>query len=139
MRMLVAFLLLFIVPPAHAQIGAGCTVEGKCVEDFKKQGWQEVAACNAGDQWSHVLQKNDEQLLCLGMNARGGPQDRACLPFTGSLEKYRAMAAAAKQQVDDYNAAKNANQLDSYLQKRMKSNAPSVNCVSGFETEKGGS
>ncbi|HVY12064.1 MAG TPA: hypothetical protein VHB73_00705 [Alphaproteobacteria bacterium] len=129
MKKLILFLLLLLVPAVGNAMG--CNAEGKCVEDFKKQGWQEVGYCFDGHEWSHVLEKGGARLRCTGINAFDGPTDDACMPFTGSLEKFKALAAAAKQQVDDYENAKKQGRLETYLRQQGVNGGPKVSCQGG--------
>lgn len=67
-------------------------------DKLKAAGWKEIARCDDGHTWAYVLEKGGDYLKCEGINARGGPEDHPCVPFTADLDKFKAAAAKKKKE-----------------------------------------
>ena len=88
--------------------------------ELKKAGWNEIARCDDGHTWSYILEKQNNQLICEGINARGGPEEHPCVPFIDDLEKFKTKAANAKSYVDEYDKAQKSGKIDQFLKKKIK-------------------
>lgn len=89
-------------------------------EELKKNGWRERARCDDGHEWSYVIEKAGQRRLCTGINARGGPSEDPCRPFTGDLNTFQRLADEAKKYRDDYDKASRAGVIDQFLKEAQK-------------------
>lgn len=62
-------------------------------DKLKAAGWKEIARCDDGHTWAYVLEKGGDYLKCEGINARGGPEEHPCVPFTDDLDQFKKNAA----------------------------------------------
>jgi hypothetical protein len=103
--LLFILLLIFIIPNASIAenfLKPECKEEN-CGYNLIKNGWIKIADCNDGHQWSYIIQKENEQKICVGINARSGPTESPCKVFTGNIEKFKENALLAKEQTVAYN------------------------------------
>lgn len=62
--------------------------ESPCGQDLLGNGWREVARCD-GHAWSYLMERDGEKMQCSGINARGGPTEIPCKPFSGTVENFK--------------------------------------------------
>jgi hypothetical protein len=93
----------------------------ECGAVLLKNGWQKIAQCDDGHQWSYILQKAGAQKYCQGINALAGPEEDICQNFTGDIAAFRQLLARGKAQTAAYDKAKRENRLDAYLLENIKS------------------
>jgi hypothetical protein len=67
-------------------IGAGCGAELIAV------GWTKIAECG-GHQWSYLLQKGRNIVICTGIAAYGGYVELPCQAFEEDIAQYRPKRA----------------------------------------------
>jgi hypothetical protein len=119
--------LCFVAPCFAASSACGieqCESRGP---ELKKNGWNEVARCSDGHQWSYVLTKANESRLCKGINALGGPSEQPCTVYTGQVKNFKKLAADAKASNDAYEKASHEGRLEDFLNARLKEQ-PQPNC-----------
>jgi hypothetical protein len=51
-----------------------------------------IASC-AYHNWSYLLARENQIVICTGVSARDGPREWPCTEFKGDIEKYRIVAA----------------------------------------------
>ena len=76
---------------ASAGVDVLCTGAG-CGEELIADGWTTIAACG-GHNWSYLLAKKGDVVVCTGVAAYGGPTEFPCQAFKGDVAQYRSMAA----------------------------------------------
>ena len=85
-----------------------------------RSGWKEVARCFDGHEWAYILANGQNQRICKGINARGGPSEQPCEIFSGNLKSFKAFAETAKKYNDDYNQASRSGKIDDFLKAKLK-------------------
>ncbi len=60
-------------------------------------GWHMIASCT-DHNWSYLLARANQIVLCTGVNAANGPREWPCTEFKGDIEKYRIVAAKPRTQ-----------------------------------------
>jgi hypothetical protein len=58
-------------------------------------GWTEVARCE-GHQWTYLLQKGAQKLMCKGISALAGPREDPCTGFSGDASEFEKCKADSK-------------------------------------------
>jgi hypothetical protein len=69
--------------------GTGCGPELIAV------GWTKIAECG-GHQWSYLLQKGSNIVICTGIAEYGGPVEFPCRAFEGNIAQYRLKRACTQ-------------------------------------------
>jgi hypothetical protein len=129
-KRLALFILLFFAQPALAQ---SMDIEPQCADvacghKLKVQGWEELSRCWDGHQWAYVLKLGNEQRVCFGINARGGPTEEPCEAFHGDFNAFENSAQLAKAQNAEYDQASHNGRLDAYLDEFIKGKRKALNC-----------
>jgi hypothetical protein len=90
-------LALSIYAGAHAAAAAPWPCSGTgCGDEFIADGWMKIAECE-GHNWSYLLRKGANIVVCTGVNGRAGPIEEPCQIFKGDLAQYRIMAASPRR------------------------------------------
>jgi len=62
--------------------------DSPCGRDLLGDGWKEIARCD-GHAWSYLMERDGEIMQCSGINARSGPTEDPCKPFSGTVENFK--------------------------------------------------
>lgn len=95
MRAFAPALALSICAGTHAAAAAPCSGTG-CGDEFIADGWMKIAECQ-DHNWSYLLQKGANIVVCTGVSGRAGPIEFPCQIFKGNLAQYRIMAASPRR------------------------------------------